>query len=687
MPEPRGQASIQRTKDKDRLHAFLDSLRPGFEESVTREPVDRWAPDLHPELDATVIAHIKSLGIPRVGTRPSLLIHDLGRFQKAPQLKSRVDGIFKRNATTFLVNTSGSGKTRLSFEGLCQNWGFYFIMERDANSLGAADIGPNLYRRLNFPTGFQPCLPPPDSPSFPDMLARNIEITHEEFNRLLLGRLLVFQIFSEIIESRGITEDHKMRWLLFQLTPHLPGNTTYDILHDVTKIYLGELEADVVRDLIAVTFAKLQKIHGPEFHLFYVIDEAQLASREHTSAFWHEGKEYPLLREIIQSWAVQSRHHETAFVILGTDIPKDGFASAPFADSVRWSSDTGSFDDEAEHGRYVSQFLTPSYVSSPTGKMFLQRVWAWCRGRYRITDALLKALLIDDFITPHRLLNDYIETVTTHRPTDFVDDERRISSIAVGVYLSIPMTFLMSLSAPVLRSTVQHVLLHYLATGRHPSPFSEDLTPLVSAGFGHFITSDLSHVVMDEPMFLIRAAKWLCDPVESGLDSPHTCFTVLQNHRVDATSRSLACFVAFYLARVLEHGQHLSTVFSFPVDKEAWANETAELSTFDGKTVSAVDPQTFTIASPSTLAGVESWLDDGKGDAFCLTDDVDPELIFSLKLEKSGFLRVILHSIVAEKDVQGDRLKKVMSKLASKNVFCDEVCVSILSWDAFLNAR
>ncbi|KAJ7075258.1 hypothetical protein B0H15DRAFT_956663 [Mycena belliarum] len=590
-------------------------------------------------------------------------------FHNEPKLKDRVDGIFRRDATTFLVNTSGSGKTRLSFEGLCENWGFYFIMEGDSNHLGASDLGREFYKELDAvgAQGFAFHLPSQDSPTFAaDALKRNIDIIDRIYSVVLLGRLLIFQMFSEIIDSRGITEAHKRRWLLLQLIPRLPEFPSYDIFATL-QIYTCDLDTDEVQDMIAVMFSRLRKIYGPQFHLFYVIDEAQLASRAHTDAFRHDGKPYPLLREIIQSWSVKGWPHEVSFVICGTDIPKDGFESAPF--TMRWCSDTGGFDNEGDHAQYVSRFLTPTYASSPAGKMFVKRVWTWCRGRYRSTDALLSALLQDAFGTPHRLLNDYVEKTTTHRPGDYHEDEPSRYRIDINLSELSPEFFDHS---TVLRSNVQDVLLHYLATGRHPSPFSESMTPLVSAAFGRFIDTELSQVVMDEPLFLVRAARWLCEPLESGLGPPQSCFAVLQNHQADLTSRSLACFMAFFLARVLEHGQQLSTVFSFPVDKQGWADETAELMALDGKDSSAVDPYAFTIASPSTLSGVESWLDDAKGDVFCLRDAADPELIFNLKLEKDRFLRVILHSIVAEKDVQGDELKNVMSRLASENLFYDE---------------
>lgn len=661
--------SIRRTKEKDKLRAFLDTLRPALVNYVDGiDEFTRWTPDPYLEGDASIVAHLESLEIPAVGKKPSLLIHDLGRFQTEPKLKNRVDGIFRRNSTTFLVNTSGSGKTRLSFEGLCCHWGFYFIVARDGNNLGSADIGSGLYETLDSRTDFQWYLPSEGSLRFSTLLARNIRITDERFSLVLLARLLIFQIYSEIIKFKGIAEGHKLRWLLFQLLPRLPGHFSHDILADA-KSRAMQLSPEERQDLMAIAFEKLRNIYGDQFHLFYVLDEAQLVSRRHTDAFRSEGKPYPLLREIIQSWGSKARPQETSFVVIGTDIPKDGFESAKFVAPARWCSDTGGFDDEDEHERYVSQFLTPSYASSPAGKMFVKRVWTWCRGRYRSTDALLKALLQDVCRTPHRLLNDYMELTTTHRPADYKEDELSRSRININLCELSPAFFS---DSPLLRTTVQQVLFHYLATAKHPAPFSENMTPLVSAAFGRFVDTELNQVVMDEPMFLIRAAKWLCEPVESGLVSPRTCFAVLRNHQADATSKSLASFMAFYLALVFEHGQELSTVFSFPLDKQEWMDQTAELIAFVGNDASAVDPRTFTVASPNTLAGVESWLDDTKGDAFCLTSAEDPEMIFNLRLGKNRFLRVILHSVVAERDVQGDGLEIVMSKLASERIFCDE---------------
>ncbi|KAJ7479816.1 hypothetical protein FB451DRAFT_1449155 [Mycena latifolia] len=385
--------------------------------------------------------------------------------------------------------------------------------------------------------------------------------------------------------------------------PQLPGYPSYDILTDV-KIYA----ADEVQDRIAVTFSKLRTIYGAQFHLFHVIDEAQVISREHTSAFQHQGKPYPLLWEIIQSWSSKSAPHETSFVILGTDIPQDGFPFASFPASVRWCSDTGSFDDEADHPPVLIT-IHDTHLRSVTRGPNVPAARR-SRGHGVVADALVKALLLDALRTPHKLLNDYIEKVTTYRPTDYIDDERFRYPIHVGVQELRPYFFSHS---PPLKSTVQQVLFHYLATARHPSPFSEELIPLVSAGFGHFIDSNANQVVMDD----------LCSSSE------------------------------------LRDGS-------------------AELVAFDGKDASVIDESSFPaalIASPSILGGVEAWLDDPEGAAFCLIHTRDPDFIFVLKLADGRFLRVILRPIVTEAILKNDPLRKVMTRLDPKNLFRDEANV------------
>ncbi|KAJ6449437.1 hypothetical protein C8R47DRAFT_358471 [Mycena vitilis] len=672
---------LRQTKTKAKIGDYLDEIRGPLTKFIHCDhPLHSWTPDAKLEVDPYIVAHIESLEIPAVGRQPGLLIDRLGRFGEDDQLKTRVHDIFEKTKKTFLVNASGSGKTRLSFEGLCLHWGLYFTLARDSNNLGAADSGEIVYN--TYGTDFEPHLPPSDFPGFSEAIARNIQLMDERFSLLLLGRLRILHLFSEICQSEGMAEEHKRRWLLFQLMPNLPGIVSFDIFGTLAA-YSHELSRDEVQDHIAVILSKLRRIHGPEFHLFIVMDEAQTVSRKYTNAFQHEGKPYPLLREIIRIWADKFKPPESSFVIVGTDIPKDGFENAPFALSTRWCSDTGSFDDEDAHRHYLSRFLAPSYVASPEGQLFLHRAWMWCRGRHRFTDALIKALLVDGFQTPHRLLNDYVQTLTTYRPADYDDTEPFRYTVDVDVDELSPEWFT---GSPLLKSTIVRVLFDYLATAQH-STRSEDLTALVSAGYGRFNDHDLGHVVMDEPLMLLRAASWLCDPPEQDHDpwrpiaAPlHNSFAVLAIHRTSLTSGSLAAFLASYLARAIENGSTLSKLFSFPhKPMPKWVDQTAELLVKTGDASSFVtynetSDSASLLSNSSTLAEVELWLDgsDEVRTPFCLSHTAEPDLLFTVKLRDGRLVRVILHPVVTDNVLQKSALKKIMVRLQAETLFGED---------------
>ncbi|KAJ6449439.1 hypothetical protein C8R47DRAFT_358570 [Mycena vitilis] len=318
--------------------------------------------------------------------------------------------------------------------------------------------------------------------------------------------------------------------------------------------------------------------------------------------------------------------------------------------------------------------------------MFLQRMWTWCRGRHRLTDAVIKALLIDGFRTPHKLLNDYVQTTTTFRPTDYTDDEPFRYPIDVDV--SELKSYFFS-GSPLLKSTIQHVLLHYLAADQPPSPFSQDLTCLVAAGFGRFTDKELSQVVMDEPIFLIRAARWLCEPPPRehntylrGVLTPqlHSCFDVLTYRRPSLTSRSLAAFLSFYLARAFDNGSTLSKVLAFAhIPIPEWADQTAELVVSPGEagsftTFSESSASTPLTSSASALSGVASWLDGSEGarTPFCLSHAADPDLLFVLRLADGKLVRVILRCVVTDAALEKVPLEQMICQLEPDALFREE---------------
>lgn len=114
---------------------------PALSEYVLRaHPLPIWKPS---DSSTANTAHFDSLAIPKIGGIPSLLLHDLDK-QISNEQKKRIDQVFNIAVVimlvyllmlwsanliilhSFICNTSGSGKTRLTFEGLARIWGVYF---------------------------------------------------------------------------------------------------------------------------------------------------------------------------------------------------------------------------------------------------------------------------------------------------------------------------------------------------------------------------------------------------------------------------------------------------------------------------------------------------------------------------------------------------------------------------------
>ncbi|KAK7018435.1 hypothetical protein R3P38DRAFT_3558821 [Favolaschia claudopus] len=360
-----------------------------------------------------------------------------------------------------------------------------------------------------------------------------------------------------------------------------------------------------------------------------------------------------------------------------------------FASSVRWTSDTGSFDDEAEHRRYVSRFLVPAYVSSPAGQVFLNRMWKWGRGRHRTTDAILRALLLDGFQTPHRLLSDFVEATTRYYPTDYSDPDEPLR-YAIPVHMrKLPNG--VSIESDLL-SRIQQILFHYLSSSQTPPPLAADGTGLVSEAIGRFIDRSLSQIVVDEPQSVTRLAQSLRYPdpdsdVDSDLDSEvsfsieswfESSFSLITHHQDDCTPRSLAAFLAYYLARAVELGSPMSTIFSFHNKSiPDWANQTAKLVVPPASQIGSYIPfdgNGSLLTSATTQGDVESWLDgsEERRTPFCLTHTLDPNLLFTLQLAGARYLRIILCTVVSETTVNKPLVKELMRGLEPDQLLWDE---------------
>ncbi|KAG6883059.1 hypothetical protein C0993_008039, partial [Termitomyces sp. T159_Od127] len=309
---------------------------------------------------------------------PSMLLHELGSFQKDPKLKERVQRLFRKGQNKFLVNASGTGKTRLLYEGLCQHWGLYITSHADEREARALDV--TLSRRIHDDGGFEKLLPHESCLAFEPILAKNREIAARRFSATLLAHLLVFRDFLKASSAAKRGEAVlKRRWLLAQLACQLldrsdPFQEILVAIEWEPLEYINEQLLKVIKD-IQTLLPESARTDG----FFVVIDEANVAIREIWSSQNSGSGPYPALKEIIRTWRDCLTSFEgvsITFVVAGTQIPQSYFdPSSQEWSSWRWSSDTGAFNDPEIQKQYVLSFLPPPLLQTPRVQALFRRIW------------------------------------------------------------------------------------------------------------------------------------------------------------------------------------------------------------------------------------------------------------------------------------------------------------------------
>ncbi|KAJ7439813.1 hypothetical protein B0H11DRAFT_555372 [Mycena galericulata] len=678
--------------------SYLESLRPGMEKLVRMSPdeiLPSWDPRHHdsgsdtdkdsgidedPDVnfDEATLAHIASLNLRRAEALDkdfAIILYDLGSFKNDPILRDRMEAIFSKK-NTFLVNTSGTGKTRLLYEGLCINWGFYLTVRVD-EFLGSLDMSETITTCLRSRRD--------DTPQ--RSKKTDAEIAYNLFSAVLLARLLIFHLFLETANTSGITEEHKQRWLLMQLNSKEiwadyrdPFEWLAPKLARNDEIYMRENIADALR--------KIRKILGDDMHLFIVLDEAQMLISGNDSASFNDGK--PLLPEIVRVWS-DHMTDDQSFIFSGTDIPRALFDDGDGdAGRYTWCSGTGIFDDPELQERYVASFLPPGLRKSPTGRFLISRIWRWLRGRHRYTATFMRVLVNEGFETPHTLLNAYVESNTGFKPLDAIEHVRaephKPESDWATAFISVNFKGL-STDAKAL---FLDILLRYMAT-QQASPLGPENIELVSRDYALIVDAELSHIALEEPLVLVGAARALFpDPrtrpaVERYIpDHPNDYpETFVGSMRLNAphTPQAFSHYLIFYLTSIFKRPQLLSKVFKFPHKTPRWAKQSAQLVKFhrnesldvEYSVVSDDDDDDSPLAT-STASAEEtiSWLGHQYGTAFCLPSSSNPDLLFALQLADESFIWVAVRAMPSAEPIPDSELKTALSQLLPKRLFADE---------------
>ncbi|KAJ7593955.1 hypothetical protein C8J56DRAFT_424675 [Mycena floridula] len=581
------------------------------------------------------------------GSSPRIQIHDLGSFRRDPVLNAPVQDLFS-GRNTFLVNTSGSGKTRLLYEGLCQNWGFYFTGAVDVTGLGSKDVdmilGTAMFRQTEL--GF--CSLPDDGlPGLEQLSLCNKRAVWRRFSEMLLARLLLFREFLQQVALLSLDdneEDFQRRWLLLQL--HTPILNVPDIFREISRV-LSNVAEDYLRETIPALLVEVRSLCGDlgfADRLFITMDESNVLSNQYVDSFRDENGDYPILKEVLRTWQSYTRDLPITIIAAGTDIPLSDFLQDEWM-NFHWSSNTGHFDTIELQSRYIARYLPPRLAETEAGQALLRRAWTWLRVRHRQTALLVTALMEQGFQSPHTLLNQVFLRLSNFQGSEdgaeWISKEPPTEWIQAKDYDPYPCEFLSA--DTLLRSTVHEILFHYIATGEHPPYFGYDRVGLVSRILGRFVDTEMQQIAIDEPITLCCAMKWFIKKYRS--KKTYEQFLRYFQHSTVRRPYSPTTFICIYLLYAMQ-SRPLSSVFRLLAADSTWAEHEAQLVVMSKQaesgicSVDATEANTL-LSGPNPLAfnaqtrdDVLAWLRHERNAAFCICpSNCSANLLFVVRIQ------------------------------------------------------
>ncbi|KAF8517282.1 hypothetical protein BU17DRAFT_91994 [Hysterangium stoloniferum] len=354
---------------------------------------------------------------------PILLLHDLGRHVD----HKRIEKLFI-NDTVHLFGVSGSGKTRLSLDGLCWNWGLYISCKNTGGpASGSSDFNVAakvLQTMSTWNTG--------DS----DGHSKNAKSADRVFAMLLFARVFVLKQLVKYLHFNTDATVARRRSVLAQALPPRSSQEGDDLFvtilrtirHADTNIMITSINSMLKqfmnkrKDLFPAGFAPL----------FVVIDEAQVAA-DHLKEYFRSdtGSDLrPILREMYRFFW-HSDEIFSGIILSGTglsmQVVKDtvGSLSAKrtdkFAQSVVFT-DIGHFTrGDSSQEDYIRRYLTLS--ENDSDRRLLKRMVYWFSGRHRLTASFIEPFLCFENVPRHRVFTSFVEQLTGFKITDAIELE------------------------------------------------------------------------------------------------------------------------------------------------------------------------------------------------------------------------------------------------------------------------
>ncbi|KAF7299397.1 hypothetical protein MIND_00889300 [Mycena indigotica] len=645
---------------------YLDDFRPKMKIATEGRLLKSWEPRRHTKYTSeSTLAFLESLKLYQRSRSLPIILHNLGGFSDDEVLRDRLSRIFTPT-NKFLVNASGTGKTRLCYEGLCSKWGFYFSFHIDDGRLGSLDL------HLLLPQSRHGEYRDSDIPQKTKIIATTLRA-------IFLARLLVFLSFLEaaVVDVDQFADEMKKRWLILQLVPgHL--NELWDkidIFEDLAR-KLADHDTAYLTEHIDVALRKIRTLIGDDA-LFLVVDEASYA----VDMFSHDLGGASLLQLALQVWADATKG-QCPIICAGIKIPQERFKDGPGSDFA-WTSDTGGFDDPVQQEQYVAQFLPPNFRDSPAGRFLIARTWRWLRGRHRFTAMFVEILLYEGIEFPHACLDKYIQHALSFRAADaldLVEAEGKPPRWEKGFY---PIK--VRRESEENKNLFLQILWRYMATHNVAPLLGGDQVVLMYDDLARFHDTDLREIALDEPIPLLVIARTLFPfPTKPSPGKPNenpATFIRSLRRNIPRTSESLAHCLVFYLTQALGKGKGLDQIFSFPPGPPEWVKQAATLVRFyrtesdeiAWSPVAADDFESFRPLAHHTASVEEtlSWLEHRVGTAFCLPHSSNADLVFAIQLADGTFTWVVLKAMVTEEPVQPAELLTILSSLQVGNLFKD----------------
>jgi hypothetical protein len=266
-------------------------------------------------------------------------------------------------------------------EGLCDNWGFYFVCAQSvSNTCGSRDLS-IIIEEMPSRSGFSTR---PGRPDLDLQCDNNDRIAVRSLKCVLAARMIILRDYLRLWVRSGVdlATAHK-RWVLALIHPEVDNFLN-------VAVELRSYSMDSVDRLISEAAREVGHLIGRPNPFFVVIDEAQAGVNKYSEAFRTEASEerrWPVLSKILQIFRLAGSYiPNTTMILSGTGIHYD--AIKPVMESnvlknvgFKLVTATGAFGKEDQR-EYLVKYLLPGRTCfSLSETRFLERAWHFLRGR------------------------------------------------------------------------------------------------------------------------------------------------------------------------------------------------------------------------------------------------------------------------------------------------------------------